>query len=325
LLIERIMLVQTIGVVGCGMMGTGVAEVAAVAGFDVVAVKLSGGPLHLVAGRIRESLDRAVAKQKLTPEARDNAMARITFTADLGMLDRADLVIENSVESLADKRGILAAVEQETSVEAILATNTSSLRLARLAATLKRPQQFLGLHFFSPVSRMDLVEVAPLGATSAGVVATATSAIERMGKMPIRTCDDPGYIVNRLLVPYLCHAMELLENGVARAKDIDTAMRLGCGNPMGPLALSDFIGLDVVLAMAQSLGTELRDRRFRVPSLLRRLVLAGKFGRKTGVGLYLYGGAEPLENPDIAGSVRTIEATPADVRADPRVARAVGA
>ncbi len=302
------MQVRTIGVVGCGLMGSGIVEVAAIAGFDVVAVKATPGLLESVATRIDKSMERAVTKGKLTPEARDAAMARITFTAELEALAACDLVVESTVESLSGKKRMLAEIERCMRPDAVLATNTSSLPLSELASVLQRPEHFLGLHFFSPVAAMKLVEVAPLATTNGDATAAAALAVERMGKAPTLTRDEPGYIVNRLLVPYLCQAIEMLEQGVARAHDIDQAMKLGCGHPMGPLALSDLIGLDIVFAMAQSLSAELRDKRFRAPSLLRRLVLAGHLGKKTGLGLYDYRGAEPVPNPEIGASVRSLEA-----------------
>jgi 3-hydroxybutyryl-CoA dehydrogenase len=290
------MTLQSIGVVGCGWMGTGIVEAAAVAGFNVVALKATPGTIDGVARRIHDSLAKAVANGKLASDARDQAAARIAVTQDMDQLAVCGLVIESTLESLEDKQEILSRVERAMMPSAILASNTSSIPLAQLAAVLKRPRRFLGLHFFSPVSAMKLVEVAPLPSTDPDVVEAAWSAIERLGKVPIRTREGAGYIVNRLLVPFLCHAIETLESGVAAAGDIDSAMKLGCRHPMGPLALSDLIGLDVVLAMAQSLQGELDDKRFRAPSLLRRLVKAGQLGRKTGLGLYDYRGPEPVEN-----------------------------
>jgi 3-hydroxybutyryl-CoA dehydrogenase len=300
--------VRTIGVVGCGLMGGGIVEVAAVAGFDVVAVKATTGTIATAALRVDKSLEKAVAKGRLTPEARDAAQARITFTGDFEALERCDLVIESIAESLTSKKRMLADMEKAMRPDAILASNTSSLPLAQLAAVLLRPERFLGLHFFSPVAAMKLVEVAPLATTNGDVTALAIATMERLGKSPTVTRDDPGYVVNRLLVPYLCQAIDMLEQGVARASDIDQAMKLGCGHPMGPLALSDLIGLDVVFAMAQTLNAELRDKRFRAPSLLRRLVLSGQLGKKSGVGLYDYRGETPVENPEVGASVRSLEA-----------------
>ncbi len=300
--------VTTIGIVGCGLMGTGIVEVAAAAGFRVVALKATLGPVEPIVARVRASLERAVAKGKLTPETREATLERIQFRTDMGALAACDLVIESTSESLASKKRLLPEIEAAMKPEAILATNTSSLPLAQLASTLVNPQRFLGMHFFSPVPAMKLVEVASLPGTTKEVTRRASAAVERMGKTPIELGDEPGYIVNRLLVPYLCQAIEMLEQGVARADDIDVAMKLGCGHPLGPLALSDLIGLDIVFAMAQTLAQELRDKRFKAPHLLRRLVLAGHLGKKTKLGLYDYRGAEPIENSEIRRAMQAVAA-----------------
>jgi 3-hydroxybutyryl-CoA dehydrogenase len=291
--------VRTLGVVGCGLMGSGIAEVAALAGLDVVVVKATAGALEHAVARVEGSLDRSVAKGKLSKEARDAARARMTFSADLDALNGCDLVVECTAETLASKKRILVEIENAVGPSAIVATNTSSLPLQQLAAVFKSPERFLALHFFSPVPAMKLVEVARLGLTAQDVVAAACLFVERLGKTPILLGDEPGYIVNRLLVPYLCQAIDMLEQGVAGANDVDGAMKLGCGHPLGPLALSDLIGLDIVFAMAQTLSSELRDKRFKPPTLLRRLVLAGHLGKKTKLGLYDYRGGEPVENPEI--------------------------
>jgi 3-hydroxybutyryl-CoA dehydrogenase len=301
--------VKTLGVVGCGLMGSGIAEVAALAGFDVVVVKATAGSLDHAVARVEGSLDRAVAKGKLTKEARDAARARLTFSADLDALKPCDLVIESTAETLASKKRILVEIEQAVSAATIIATNTSSLPLPQLAGVFKSPERFLALHFFSPVPAMKLVEVGRLATTGQDVVAGACVFVERIGKTPILLGDEPGYIVNRLLVPYLCQAIEMLEHGVARAQDIDAAMKLGCGHPLGPLALSDLIGLDIVFAMAQTLTNELRDKRFKPPTLLRRLVLAGHLGKKAKLGLYDYRGGEPAENPEIRAALSAPDLT----------------
>ena len=186
----------------------------------------------------------------------------------------------------------------------ILATNTSSLPLRQLATVFNVPDRFLGMHFFSPVPAMKLVELAPLPGTAPEVLATSTRFVEALGKTPILVGDEPGYIVNRLIVPYLCQAIDALERGVAGALEIDAAMSMGCGHPVGPLALSDLIGLDIVIAMAQTLAHELRDKRFTPPALLRRLVVAGHLGKKTRLGIYDYRGATPRENPETLAAQR---------------------
>jgi 3-hydroxybutyryl-CoA dehydrogenase len=310
-LAEDAMEAAVIGIVGCGLMGAGLVEVAALAGFEVVAVKATPGAVTGAAVKVSESMARAVAKGRLTAEEAEAANARITFTDDLALLHRCDLVIESAAESMLAKKRLLPDIEGAMRADAILASNTSSLRLAELASILDRPERFLGMHFFSPAQIMKLVEVAPLrGSTETldQVTHAATAVAIRMGKTPVMTSDEPGYIANRLLVPYLCQAIEMLESGVAGAREIDTAMKLGCGHPLGPLALSDLIGLDVVLAMAQSLQAEHRDRRFRPPSLLRRLVLSGQVGKKARVGLYDYRLGDPIENPEVRQSVRSLTA-----------------
>ncbi len=308
------MALAVIGVVGCGLMGTGLVESVALAGFEVVAIKVTAGLISHAASRVDGSMARAVARGKLTETARTAARGRMTFTDELGALAACDLVVECTLESLPVKRRLLAEIERAMRPDAIVASNTSSLRLADLAAALERPERFVGLHFFSPAQVMRLVEVAPLRGvaggphTLEGVTDAARAFVQKLDKTPVLTVDEPGYVVNRLLVPYLCQAIEMLEAGVAGAKEIDTAMQLGCGHPMGPLALADQIGLDVVFAMAQSLSGELRDRRFRAPSLLRRLVLAGHLGKKTKVGVFDYREGEPVENAEVRESLRALSA-----------------
>lgn len=301
--------VQTIGVVGCGLMGSGIAEVAALAGLTVVVVKATPGPLEHSVARIEGALDCSVARGKLTKELRDAARARITFAADLEALRPCDLIIESTAETLGSKRRILAEIEQAVAPDTIVATNTSSLPLEQLAAVFVAPERFLALHFFSPVPAMKLVEVGRLPTTAPEVVAAAIHAAEKLGKTPILLGDEPGYIVNRLLVPYLCQAIEMLEQGVARAEDIDAAMKLGCGHPLGPLALSDAIGLDIVFAMARTLSHELRDKRFRPPTLLRRLVLAGHLGKKAKLGIYDYRSGEAKENSEVRATLSAPDLT----------------
>jgi 3-hydroxybutyryl-CoA dehydrogenase len=296
---------RKVGVVGCGRMGSGLVEVSALAGFDVVCVKLSanGTPATALAN-LADSLARGVAKGMHPRESMDRALERVRFTTDLASVSDADIVLECAVESLPSKRRLLADLERATAKKgAVLATNTSSLELGELARALNDPGRFLGLHFFSPVTHMKLCEVGRAATTSDATLEASLRFVSCLGKTPIVLGDAPGYLVNRLLVPQICQAIDMLEQGVGGAKDIDTAMKLGCGHPMGPLALADFIGLDVVFAMAQSLAASLGDRRFRAPHLLRRLVLAGHHGKKTRLGIYDYRSGEPFENPDVAAAV----------------------
>jgi 3-hydroxybutyryl-CoA dehydrogenase len=288
--------IRTIAVIGCGLMGCGIAEVAALAGFDVLAIKATAGDAAPVRVKIEKSLERAVTNGKLTAEKRDAALAHIKVSSDLGDAAEADLVIESAVESAIAKKRLLSELESIVREDAIIASNTSSLRLSELAEALRDPTRFLAMHFFSPVPAMKLVEVAGTDRTARAVCHTAVEFAQSLGKTPVVVSPTPGYVVNRLLVPLLLHAIESLESGVASANEIDTAMKLGCGHPMGPLALCDLIGLDVVLAMAKTLSVELNDPRYRAPSLLRRLVLEGHLGRKSKLGFYDYSSKEPVPN-----------------------------
>jgi 3-hydroxybutyryl-CoA dehydrogenase len=293
------MTLEPIGIVGMGGMGRGIAEVAAHAGYPVILAKATPGDVEAARRAIAGSMDRQVKKQKLTAEAMDAAMARITFTADLDALRPARLVIESIVEELDTKRAMFANLETRVSPSAVLASNTSSLPLAAIAEALKAPSRFLGLHFFSPVPMMKLVEVSATQRTYPAAVEEAQRFVEALGKTPVVVADTSGYIVNRLLVPYLLDAMGALEAGIAPAASIDTAMKLGCGHPMGPLALADAIGLDIVLAMAKTMHKELNDRRYSPPALLRRLVLNGHLGKKTKLGIFDYSVEPARENPQL--------------------------
>lgn len=293
------MQVGKIAVIGCGMMGRGIAEVAAAAGIHTRAIKLTPGDLDGPRKKIAQSLARRVEKGKMTGEERDQVLARITFGTDLDAVADAEIVVESVVEEEDAKRKLFTTVEPMMRRDAVLGTNTSSLRLDTLAAGLQRADRFLGLHFFSPVPAMALVELGAVAATSDEALRRAEAFCGQIGKTPVRIQAAPGYVVNRLLVPYLLHGIETLESGIADALGIDTAMKLGCGHPMGPLALADLIGLDIVLAMAQTMRRELKDERYRVPQTLEKLCAKGQFGRKTGIGIYDYAGTEPVLNPSI--------------------------
>ena len=294
------MAIEKIAVIGCGQMGLGIAESAATHGIQVIAIKLTAGDLEAPRQRLLKGLDRRVARGKLGAAERDAILGRITFTDDLTCLRDVAFVVEACVEDLAVKSETLSMLERHMPDGAVLASNTSSLRLGELARGLAHPERFVALHFFNPVTAMKLVEVAGTSQTDVEVRQRATDFCTQIDKTPVQIQDTPGYVVNRLLVPYMLHAIETLELGVATADSIDVAMKLGCGHPMGPLALADLIGLDVVFAMAKTMHTELRDSRYRAPSLLRRLVLAGHLGRKTCRGIYDYTNAEnPIVNPAI--------------------------
>jgi 3-hydroxybutyryl-CoA dehydrogenase len=293
------MSLSKVAVVGCGMMGRGIVEVCAAAGMSVVAIKATPGDLNGPKSKIRESLDRRVKRGKMTPEQVEEVLARIRFTTELGEVGDADLVIESAVEALDAKCDILQRIEVKMHPEAVLGTNTSSLKLEKLADGLKHGGRFLGLHFFSPVPAMELVELGSIDRTAPYALQRCIDFCIHIGKTPVPLKASPGYVVNRLLVPYLLHAIETFESGMADAQAIDTAMKLGCGYPMGPLALADLIGLDVVHAMAVTLAEELGDSRYRRPKLLDKLVQAKQLGRKSKRGIYDYSGPEPVVNPDI--------------------------
>jgi|SRR5579883_1260306 len=293
------MSVQSIGIIGTGLMGRGIAEVAALAGLRTTLVKYTPGDADKSRRAIAASLDKAVARGKLDGERRDLALSLLTVTAERESLRHTDFVVESVVEDLDVKRDLFADLERRVDTDTVLATNTSSLRVGQVGALLRRVDRLLGLHFFSPVPAMKLVEIAPTRETAPFAVEKARALVQALGKTEVLVGDSSGYIVNRLLVPYLLDGIAALESGLAAPSDIDTAMRLGCGHPMGPLALSDLIGLDVVYAMARTLYREHHDRRYSPPALLRRLVLANQLGKKSGAGIYDYSCDPPIANPNL--------------------------
>jgi 3-hydroxybutyryl-CoA dehydrogenase len=282
------MTVERVGVLGGGLMGSGIAESVAAAGLPVVVREIHDEASGAARGRIEASLERAVERSKLDAAAREAALARIQLTTGLDELADADLVIEAVPEDAALKGAVLADVASCVSGEAIIASNTSSIPIAQLAAAVPGPERVLGLHFFSPVPVMKLVEVVVALDTSDEVVAIATEFVRRIGKVPIETKDRSGFIVNMLLVPYLMAAVRMYEDGFATREAIDEGMRLGCGHPMGPLALCDFIGLDVLYSVCDSLYEEFKRPEYAPPPLLKRMVASGRLGRKTGHGFYEY-------------------------------------
>jgi 3-hydroxybutyryl-CoA dehydrogenase len=293
------MTLRSIGIVGTGAMGRGIAEVAASHGIETILVKATPGALDGARRYIAESLGRAVKKGKLSEEALDDTLGRLTLTSDLDALAHCDVVVESIVEDLDRKRALYGDLEPRVSNATVLASNTSSLPLASLADSLRIPQRFVGVHFFSPVPAMKLVEVAATAKTYPAAVERAQELARALGKTPVMVGDTSGYIVNRLLVPYLLDGISALESRVASADAIDTAMRLGCGHPMGPLALADAIGLDIVYAMAKTMHRELRDARYSPPALLRRLVLNNHLGKKTKLGIYDYSTDPARENAEL--------------------------
>jgi 3-hydroxybutyryl-CoA dehydrogenase len=280
--------VQTVGIVGAGLMGSGIAEAAAVAGVRVIVHEPESAPLDRSHERISASLDKAVARGKWPPHAAAASLERITHTTEVEDLAACELVVEAVTENEAIKKQVFRRLDDVLGSGAILASNTSSIPITTLAAATARPQQVLGLHFFSPVPVMSLVEVVPGFATSPRVVLATEAFVRQIGKHAIRSKDRAGFLVNLLLIPYLISAVRLYSDGFATREDIDDGMTLGCGHPMGPLALCDFIGLDVIDGICTSLYEEYRREEYVAPPLLRRMVTAGCLGRKTGQGFYDY-------------------------------------
>ena len=269
-------------------MGSGIAEVCARAGYPTVVREVNEELLEKGMERIRGSLDKAVEKGKLEAAKRDEAAARLSGTVDLAAFEDCDLVVEAIVENPEEKRQTFAALDTAVKPEAIFASNTSSLTITQLAMSTKRPDRFVGLHFFNPVPVMKLVEVVRTLATSDDTFQTAFAFVKSVGKEPVAARDNSGFIVNRLLVPYILDAIRAYEEGVGSLEDIDKAMQLGCGYPMGPFALLDFVGLDTTYYIANIMFEEYREKRFAPPPLLKQMVLAGRLGRKSGRGFYDY-------------------------------------
>jgi len=285
------MSIHRVGVLGAGLMGSGIAEICARAGHETVVREVSDELVKKGLRRIESSLEKAVAKGKLPAAERDAAWKRISSTTGLEDLASCDLILEAIVENLEIKKETYAALDRICKPQTIFCSNTSSLTITELAAATKRPDRFAGLHFFNPVPVMKLVEVVRTISTSDPTAEAVFAFASGLGKEPIRTHDNSGFIVNRLLVPYLLDAVRALEDGVGSAEDIDKGMELGCGHPMGPLKLLDFVGLDTTYAIAEIMFEEYREKRFAPPPLLKRMVLAGRYGRKSGRGFYDYGGA----------------------------------
>ncbi len=286
------MAIRKVGVVGCGLMGSGIAEVAAKAGFETVVREVAREPLDKGLGRIRASLDKAVEKGKLAAADRDAAQARLHGTTELADLADCDLIVEAIIENVEEKARLYAALGEVAGPNVILASNTSSLTVTRLAMASKRPDRFVGLHFFNPVPVMKLVEIVRTLMTDGAVVEEVTAFCRAIGKEPVQCRDNSGFIVNRLLVPYLLDAIRALEEGVGTVEDIDKAMQLGCGYPMGPFTLLDFVGLDTTCYIAEIMFDEYREKRFAPPPLLKQMVQAGRLGRKSGRGFYDHSAAK---------------------------------
>ena len=280
--------IKKVGVLGCGLMGSGIAEVAARAGYETVVREVTEELVDKGLAKIRGSLDRAVEKGKLEAAARDEAAARLSGTVDLADFADCDLVVEAIVENVEEKRKTLAGLDEKVKEDAIFASNTSSLTITQLAMFTRRPEKFVGLHFFNPVPVMKLVEVVRTILTADETFDLAFEFARSLGKEPIACRDNSGFVVNRLLVPYLLDAVRALEEGVGSVEDIDKGMQLGCGYPMGPFTLLDFVGLDTTYYIANIMFEEYREKRFAPPPLLKQMVLAGRVGKKSGRGFYDY-------------------------------------
>ncbi len=287
------MAIKKVGVLGCGLMGSGIAQVAATAGFEVTVLEVDQKFIDKGFAGIEKSLAKFAEKGtiKETPQA---IRARLKGTTNRQDLADCDLIIEAVIENVDEKRKIYAVLDPVVKKDAIFASNTSSISITELMTATSRPERFVGLHFFNPVPLMKLVEVVRTIATTPQVYETAFDFAKRVGKVPVRTSDKTGFIVNRLLVPYLLDAIRAYEEGVGSITDIDQAMKLGCGYPMGPFTLLDFVGLDTTYYITHVMFDEFKERRFAAPPLLKRMVMAGWFGRKSGKGFYDY--ADPA-NP----------------------------
>jgi 3-hydroxybutyryl-CoA dehydrogenase len=280
--------ITTVGILGCGLMGSGIAQVSATAGFRTLARDVSDALLDRGRAAIRKSLDKLVGKSKLGPSARDAALGRLELVTDLAALQDCDLIIEAVTEDLELKNRLWRDLDGLCPPTTIFASNTSSLSITEMAGATSRADRFVGLHFFNPVPLMPLVEVVRALRTSPETLERAVEFCRRLGKEPIAALDRSGFIVNLLLVPYLLDAVRALERGVASINDIDRGMQLGCGHPMGPLTLLDFVGLDTTVRIAEIMFDEYRESRYAAPPLLRRMVAAGLYGRKSGGGFYDY-------------------------------------
>ena len=282
------MAIQRVGVVGCGLMGSRIAQVAAAAGFETVVREVSVELVDKGLKGIEKNLNRLVEKGTITETVKREIRGRLKGTTSIDDLKNCDVIVEAIIEQLPAKRELFSALDKICPAATIFASNTSSLTITEIATATKRPQRFVGLHFFNPVPVMKLVEVVRTIATDPAVYEEMVAFGVKLGKTAVRANDSTGFIVNRLLVPYLLDAIRALEEGVGSIEDIDNSMKLGCGHPMGPLTLLDFVGLDTTYYISQIMFEEFKERRFAAPPLLKRMVLAGWNGRKSGRGFYDY-------------------------------------
>jgi len=281
-------MIRTVGVVGAGTMGNGIAQACAVAGIDAVMIDVADAALQKGVATIGGSLERLVKKDKLTADARTQALARVKTGTDYALLKAADLVIEAATERVELKLDILKKIDAIARAGVIVATNTSSISITQLAAVTGRADRFLGMHFFNPVPMMTLVELIRGLATSDATVEEARAFVQALGKSPIVVKNSPGFVVNRILCPMINEAVFALQEGLASAQEIDDGMKLGCNHPIGPLALADMIGLDVMLAVMNVFYADFNDPKYRPAPLLKEMVAAGWIGRKAGRGFYIY-------------------------------------
>jgi 3-hydroxybutyryl-CoA dehydrogenase len=282
------MAIKNVGVIGCGLMGSGIVQVAAQAGCQVLFVEANNDLVSRGLDRLRQTMEGLVTKGKLDAAAKADTLGRIAGTPRLEDLKACDLVVEAMTENQALKNETFAKLDRICAPHALLATNTSSCNVTALAAATTRPRHVLGLHFFNPVPLMKLVEVVSTILVDPAAIAAATEWVRAVGKVPVQTKDSTAFIVNRLLVPYLLDAIRAYEGGLATLEDIDQAMKLGCGYPMGPFTLLDLVGLDTAMYVAEVMFEEFREARYAPPPLLKRMVMAGQLGRKTGKGFYTY-------------------------------------
>ena len=282
------MAIKNVGVIGCGLMGSGIAQVSAQAGFPTTVVEANQELLDKGLGSIRKNLDALVAKARMDEAGKKEILGRLRGATSFDALKECDLVIEAITENQPLKNETFARLDALCRPHALLASNTSSCNITAMAAATKRPGQVLGLHFFNPVPLMKLVEVVQSILTDDATVAAAYEWVQAVGKVPVKTKDSTAFIVNRLLVPYLLDAIRVYEGGLATLEDIDQAMKLGCGYPMGPFTLLDLVGLDTTMFVAEVMFEEFREPRYAPPPLLKRMVMAGRLGRKTGRGFYDY-------------------------------------
>lgn len=291
--------ISEVGVLGAGLMGHGIAQVAAQAGYEVVLREVDQARLEKGVGRIEKQLARAVEKGKSSQEDADAVRGRLHPTLDYREFAECDLILEAITENLGQKLEMWREIDGIAKPGAIFATNTSSLPVIDQAAATSRPERFLGLHFFNPAQVMKLLEVIRCVTTSEETYAAGLEFGAKIGKLTVQTKDRAGFIVNRLLVPYLLDGMRAYEEGVGSIEEIDAAMKAGAGHPMGPLTLSDFVGLDTLGSICDVMFDEFRERRFARPPILRKMLAAGWFGRKSGMGFYDYSGEQPVSNPGL--------------------------